>query len=149
MRISILLIFVFINNFVFSQDTTVKWLTNIDTSSYKMFYERKNIPEEAYKVIGMNNKDDIANPTDNWTPSCLVKPHQGLNWIAKDKKGHMIISVTYGAKSITTRYFYFDKEKGQLNINELTFGRKRLTFGQTVKLIKTKEFEFEEFNLDD
>jgi hypothetical protein len=96
----------------------------------------------------MDHKDDIAEPADNWTASCLSKPHQGLNWIAKDKNNHIIISVTYGAKAVITRYFYFDKDSGKLNVNELEFNRKRLSFQQTVSLIKAGEFEFEEVDLN-
>jgi hypothetical protein len=129
------------------QDTTVTWLRNIDTTTFKMLYNKRAIPKEVYQVIGMANKNDIANPADNWTPSCMASPHRGLNWIAKDKKNHLVISVTYGAKAVVTKYYYFDKEKGKLNVNELTFERKRLTFVQTTRLIKTRDFEFEEIDL--
>lgn len=133
----------------FPQDTTVTWIKNIDTSSFKMFYSKSNIPKEFYKFIGIDNKKDMANPTDKWTPSCIGKQHHRLNWIARDKNNHWVISVTYGGKGVWTNYHYFDKENGKLNINELIFNRRDLPFGQTVKEIKSGNFEFEEIDLAD
>lgn len=149
MRVLILSIFLFVKMPLFSQDTTVTWIRNIDTSSYKISYRKSNIPKEFYKFIGINRKNEIVNPSKNWTPSCISRKHYRLNWIAKDKNNHWVISVTYGGRGVFTTYQYFDKVNDKLNLNELDFGRGNFQFSQTVKYIKSGDFEFEEIDLSD
>lgn len=146
MRVLILTIFLFVKMPLFSQDTIVTWIRNIDTSSFKISYRKNNIPKEFYKYIGIYNKKEISNPRKNWSPSCILRKHYKLNWIAKDKSNHWVISVTYGGRYLGTTYHYFDREKSNLNINQMIFRKRDLTFEQAVKIIKSGNFKFEEID---
>ncbi|MGZ6490294.1 MAG: hypothetical protein ACXVDU_09895 [Bacteroidia bacterium] len=73
-----------------------------------------------------------------------------LNWVAKDSKGHCIISISHGGYSHRTLYYYFDHDKGKLNVNELLFTPRftstSVTFGTTVAKLKKGDFKFLEYS---
>ncbi|MEO8149095.1 MAG: hypothetical protein ABI723_15725 [Bacteroidia bacterium] len=133
-------------NLVLSQDTTVSWFKNIDTLSYKIYFNEDKIPKECYAVIGIYKLKEIANPDKPVTLGCVGKegvPRLKFNWIAKDNKNHIIISITSGGRGVFNHYYYFDKEKGKLNVNEIIF-RHKLTFTETIYRINSKDYELEE-----
>ena len=141
-----LIAFVLITRLLFSQDTTVTWFKNIDSLSYKLFYTKDKIPKECYAVIGIYNLKEIANSTEPYTLGCVGKkgvPGLRFNWIAIDNKKHTIISFTNGGRGVFNHYYYFDHEKGKLNVNEIIF-RHSLTFGQTVRRINLKEYRLDD-----
>jgi len=148
MKISVLIISLLTTGLSFSQDSTVTWIKNIDTLSFKMLTGKKDIPKEFYKFVEIKSLKEIANPTDEWTPSCIRTPHKKLHWIAKDKNNHWVLSVTTGGKGVFAGYYFFDKEKGKLNFNELNFRKRYMTFGQTITCIKSGQFSFDEFDPD-
>lgn len=146
---TILLILLFSTcRLLFSQDSTVTWIKNIDTSLFKMLYNKKDIPKEFYRVLNVKDINKLANPTDKYTPSCMNPIRGQLHWAAKHKN-KWVICVTYGGKGVSTKFFFLDKEKGELNINELNFPipkKSNTTFGQIVMSIKSGEYSFEEFD---
>lgn len=144
MKSVVLIVFLLISNFLFSQDTTVLWIRNIDTLAFKLSYDKQDIPKEFYKTIGISSTEQIANPSDNWTSSCMNPIHHKLEWIAKDKNNHWVISITYGGRASGINYYLFDMEKVKLNINELLIYDKYLTLGSLVNHIKAGKYEFED-----
>jgi hypothetical protein len=148
MRALTIIILLLTSRFSFSQDTTVTWIKNIDTSSFKMLYDKRDIPKEFYPVLSIEALNTIANPSEKYSPGCINPIRGQLNWIAK-QKSRWVISVTYGGKGVWTRFFFFDKENGKLNINEMNFlGPKRsdTTIREVAALIKSGQYEFEEFD---
>jgi hypothetical protein len=99
-------------------------------------------------------KSEIANPGEKYVSGCVGPsdiPHNRLNWVAKDKNNHTVVSISVGGKAHRTKFFYIDKDKGMYNINELCFGRSfkgtvNLTFGLTSNKIRAKDFEFEDYD---
>lgn len=150
MRMLILITFLLTGRLSFSQDSTVTWIKNIDSTAFKMFYNKKDIPKEFYRVLNIKDISKIANPTDKYSPGC-VNPIRGqFHWMAK-QKSRWVISVTYGGRAVSTRYYFLDKEKDSLNINEINFDvpkRGKTTFGQIVTTIKSGQYSFEEFDAD-
>ena len=148
MKICLITILLLTSRLSFSQDTTVAWIKNIDTSAFKLFYNKKQIPKEFYPVLNIEKIRKLANPSDNYSPGCTNPIRGQLHWIAK-QNNRWVISVTYGGKAVHTRYFFLDKDKGTLNINELNFNlprRGKTTFGKTVTAIKNGQYTFEEFD---
>lgn len=134
----------------FAQDSTVVWLKHIDTTDFKITYNRKFIPTVLLKYLEVSKMSEIANPGEKFVSGCVGPfdmPHKRLNWIAKDKKNHVVVSICVGGKAHRPRFFYIDKDTGKYNINELMFGNiysvvNGLTFSNTVNKIKRNEFEF-------
>ncbi len=151
MRTTALLIFFLICGRIFSQDTSVAWIKNIDTSRFEMRYDKKDIPKEFYKVLNIENINKLANPTDKYSPGCTNPIREQLHWIAKENN-RWVICITYGGRGIFTRFFFLDTDKGKLNINEMHFQtpkRNDTLFGQIVASIKSGQYEFEEFDPDE
>ncbi len=146
---NILTVALFITCRVFySQDTTVVWIKNIDTTTYKIFYKKKEIPKEFYRVLNIKDIKKLANPKDKYSPGCINPIRGQFHWMAIQKK-KWIICVTYGGKGVYTKFFFLDKDKGILNINELNFPeplKSNTTFGQVVTIIKAGQYAFEEFD---
>ena len=138
---------------LFSQDTTTTWLRNIDTADFKVYFNKKAIPADLLKYIEVDNLKEIANPGKKYVAGCVGPhgaPHMRLNWVAKDKKNHFAVSISFGGKAHATRFYYIDHDNNKTNINELSFGHSfkeaiNLSFGGATTKIKTKEFEFEEY----
>jgi hypothetical protein len=140
------IVFILTTRLLFSQDATVTWFKNIDTLSYKLFNTKDKIPKECYAVVGIYKLKEIANPDEICALGCVGKkgvPRIRLNWIAKDDKKHIIISTTTSGRGIFNHYYYFDYEKGKLNVNEIVF-RYSLTFGQTIQKTNSKEYKLEQ-----
>lgn len=145
-----ILIFTALTTKLFAQDTTVVWLKNIDTTDYKIIYNKKAIPDVLLKYMQVDKLSQIANPGEEYVSGCVGprdKPHKRLNWVAKDKNNHVVVSISVGGKAHRPRFFYIDKDKGKYNLNELMFGHSyiatnTLTFGSTSNKIKRREFEF-------
>ena len=147
-KTNITILFIAFTSLLFAQDTTVAWIKKIDSLSYKTFSDKKYIPREFYKVIGFDSITQVANPNDKWTPSCIGRQHYRLNWIAKDKINHWILSISYGGKSSSTSYYLFDKEKGKLNSNVFsTRGVKDIkTVGTLARDIRNRTIEREDID---
>ena len=145
MRLFLIITLLLTSGLSFSQDTTVTWIKNIDASSFKMLYDKKDIPKEFYRVLDIKDLKRLANPKDKYSPGCTNPIRGQLKWIAK-QKNRWVISVVYGGKGVSNCYYFLDKEKGNLNINEIKFQRRYLTFGQTVQNIKAGKYEFEEYD---
>jgi len=130
------------------QDTTVTWINNIDTNSFKLLYDKKEIPKEFYLILQMRTIKDIASANEPFQGGCTGGgkgwPSQHLNWLAVDKNNHWVLSVSHGGRGYWTDYYYFDKEKGQLNVNILMFkgniGDSGFTFEQTIPKLKARQF---------
>jgi hypothetical protein len=147
MRTLIITFFIFTNHFLFSQDTSVTWIRNIDISSFEILRNKRDIPKEFYTVLEIDDINALANPSDKYSPGCTNPIRGQLNWIA-NQKDKWIVSITYGGKGVFTRFYFFDKQNGKLNINEMSFlepKRSETTIGEVVVLINSGRFEFEEF----
>jgi hypothetical protein len=150
MRAVLIIIFLLTRGLSFSQDTTVTWIKNIDTSAFKVFYNKKDIPKEFYRVLNVKDIKKLANSTDKYSPGCRNPIRGQFHWMAI-QKNRWVISVTYGGRGVTTCYYFLDKEKGTLNINKIIFDvpkRGKTTFGQIVATIKSGQYSFDEFNPD-
>jgi hypothetical protein len=150
MKASLILILILTCGLSYSQDTSVTWIKNFDTSSFKISYNKKDIPKEFYRVLSIKRINKLANSSDKYSPGCTNPIRGQFHWMAKEKE-HWVISVTYGGKGVDTRYFFLDKDKVTLNINEMNFNlprRGKTTFGQIVTAIKGGRYEFEEFDSD-
>jgi hypothetical protein len=150
MKTLLFIIFILTSGLSFSQDTTVTWIKNIDTTAFKLLYNKKDIPKEFYRVLNVKKINKLANPTDNYSPGCTNPIRGQLHWLAK-QKNKWVICVTYGGKGVYTKFYFLDKDKGTLNINVLNFPRPKksnTTFGQIVTTIKSGQYSFEEFDQD-
>lgn len=146
MRALTIIILLLTSRISFSQDTNVTWIKNIDTYAFKLLYDKRDIPKEFYSVLSIEDLNTIANPSEEYSPGCTNPIRGQLNWIAK-QKSRWIISITYGGKGVCNRFFFFDKDNGELNINEMNFlGPKKsgTTIREVVTLIKSGQYEFEE-----
>jgi hypothetical protein len=157
---NIFAILILLTTDLFSQDTTVTWLRNIDTTDFGMYFNKKTIPKDLLKYIEVDNLNEIANPGKEYSAGCVRQhgtPYKRLNWIAKDHKNHLVVSISHGGKFHRTCFYYLDRDNKKTNINELSFGHRfsttiNLNFGATTVKIKRKEFEFEEYyepNIDE
>lgn len=147
MRTIFLILFLLTIEFSFSQDTTVTWLNNIDTSSFQIFYKKKNIPVYFYSIIGIKNKKDIASSNKSYQTGCVGRhglPRKRLNWLAQDNNNHWVLSVSYGGFAHGTKYFFINKDNGKLNVNCFHFfgtpNYNDLTFGATIYRLKARQF---------
>ena len=139
---------------LFAQDTGAVWLRNIDTLEFKILYNKKAIPTELLKYIEVNKLNEIANLDEKFISGCVGSssiPHTRVNWVAKDKKNHYAVSISFGGYAHKTRFYYLDNDKKKININELFFGNSYtlttgLTFGSTTKKINNGEFQFFEWD---
>ena len=146
MKTKLLILFLLTTKFLFSQDTTVTWINNIDTNSFKVCFKKRCIPKEFYSIINVDNSKDIANAKKKYQTGCVGHglPHHRLNWLAKDKNNHWVLSISYGGLHNRTDYFFIDKEKGKININCFNLRLSRncnqfdLSFGNTITRIKAK-----------
>ena len=131
---------------LFAQDTTVTWLNNIDTSAFTISYDKKRIPEELYPAIGIKSLRDIANPGKRYRRGCVGGarlPNKRLNWMASDKNNHWILSVSYGGYACGTKFYFIDKDSGQLNTNIMYFTCRepgKLTLGKLIPELNAKRF---------
>jgi hypothetical protein len=147
MKTSLIIILLLLSRLSFSQDTTVTWIKNIDTSSFKIIYNKKSIPKEFYRILEIKKIEELANSTDKYTPSCKGLIRGQFHWMAR-QKDYWVISVTYGGKTVGTRYLFLDKNESKLNINEINFNLPRFgmtSFGQIVSEIRLGQYEFEKF----
>lgn len=146
MRSTLLILCLIADEQLFAQDTTVTWLFNIDTSAYAIYFDKKQIPQELYSVIGIESTKDIANPGRAYQRGCEgngVLPRQRLNWIASDTSNHWIISVSYGGRASGTKFYFIDKDSGRLNSNILYFKRyqaEKLTLDAIIPLLQSRQF---------
>ena len=150
MKTLLLITFILTSGLSFSQDTTVTWIKNIDTTAFKLLYNKKDIPKEFCRVLNVKDINKLANPTDKYSPGCINPIRGQLHWLAKHKN-KWVICVTYGGKGVYTKFFFLDKDKGTLNINELNFPepkKSNTTFGEIVTTIKSGQYSFEEFDQD-
>jgi hypothetical protein len=117
-------------------------------------FTKKAIPSDLLNYIQVDKLKEIANPNEKFTSGCVGSfgiPRIRVNWVAKDKKNHFVISISFGGKAHRTCFYYVDKDSKKTNINELYFGNRyhaltSLTFGATTKIIKAKEFRFLEYD---
>jgi hypothetical protein len=97
-----------------------------------------NFPAKSIEVETLETKFNIDSSSGQF------------HWMANQKK-RWVIGVTYGGKGLFTRYYFLDKEKGNLNINELNFAVPKggkATFGQIATAIKNGQFTNEKFDPD-
>ncbi len=135
-------------NTAFSQDTTVTWINNIDTNAYKVCFKKRCIPKEFYSIINIKKSTDIANANKDYQTGCVGHglPLHRLNWLAKDKNNHWVLSISNGGLVQETCYFFIDKEKGKININCFNLRLSRnceqfdFPFGSAIIRIKEKLF---------
>ncbi len=128
-----------------SQDTTVTWLTNINVAEFKIAYKKRAIPREFYDVIGIDHLRDIASAHRPYRQGCIANglPGHRLNWLAKDDKGHWVLSVSFGGRGHNTKYIFIDHDKNKKNINGFYFlGEKchDLVLSEMVSKIKSHEY---------
>lgn len=148
MRNLILILFVLINSYLFSQDTTVTWISNIDTSAFKIYYDKKYIPIEFYSIIRISNLKEIYNSGKRFktgNPFVQDKLIRRFNWLAVDKSKHWVLSVTYKSRGYGTSYFYIDKEKKEyIIVNCFGFlglpNYNELKFHETLERLKSRQF---------
>ncbi|MGZ3862890.1 MAG: hypothetical protein ACXVPN_10800 [Bacteroidia bacterium] len=127
-----------------SQDTTVAWLNNIDTATFKIYYKKGSIPKDFYTFVGIDNLSEIVSANKPYRKGCLGSlPGQRLNWLAKDNRGHWVLSVSFGGRAPGTKYLYIDHEKNIYNINGFWFlddDRNNLTLGGALRKIKSGQY---------
>lgn len=107
--------------FLLAQDTTVTWMYTIDPATFTVQYDKKNIPEEFFSILGVESVSDIANPGKPYQKRCTSVrdlPHKRLNWIASDSTNHWVLSISYGGRGSGTLFYFIDKENGKLNTNQ-------------------------------
>ena len=150
----ILLLLTVLTTRLFAQDTNAVWLKNIDTLDFKIVCNKKAIPTDLLKYIEVDKLKEIANPNEKFISGCVGSfdiPHKRINWVAKDKKNHFVVSISFGGRAHRTCFYYVDNDGKKTNINELYFGNSyasltALTFGSTTNKIRTKEFKFLEYD---
>ncbi|MCW3084070.1 MAG: hypothetical protein JWP12_1436 [Bacteroidetes bacterium] len=146
MKAFFLIIFLFTIQLLYSQDTTVTWLNNIDTTAFQLHYNKKAIPKELYPLIKIDKAKDIASADGLYQAGCVGSglPRRRLNWIAKDTNNHWVLSISHGGYSSGTEYYFIDRSKGTLNVNCFTFygstNFNDLSFGSTIPLLKARKF---------
>lgn len=132
----------------FSQDTTVAWIQNMDTASFKMFYNKKDIPKKFYEILGIENIGKIADPTDNYSPGCTNPIRAQLHWIAK-QKNRWVFFITYGSSAVSDKLYFIDLDNHKVNVNLVRlpgkYKRDSFHFGQLVALINSGLYEFEDY----
>jgi hypothetical protein len=145
MRTLILTISLFVNIFLFSQNSTGNWINRIDTSLYTLRYRAIDIPIDFYTIIGINGLKEIANANDSFERGCTGSlPHKRINWIANDSNNHWILSVSYGGRGSGTEYYFIDKVRSNLNVNQLYFygpDSETLTLSLIAIRIRAKQFD--------
>ena len=91
----------------FSQTGSKAWLDTIDTHSFRVYKNKNKVPEEFLKALDIESKRKIANPYGHFRKGCTgFGKSRRLNWIAKDKNNHSIISISHGGRSYGTEYYY-------------------------------------------
>ena len=145
MRTLILLIFILTSGLLFSQDTSVTWMNKIDTATFKMFYNKESIPKDFYKIIGIDKQSEIVSANKPYRHGCLGGlPGHRLNWLAKDKNNHWVLSISFGGRANGTKYLFIDSAKGKLNVNGFRFYENQmgrdLTFGGTLLELKKGQY---------
>lgn len=131
--------------FSFAQDTSVTWINNIDTTTFKIFYSRKSIPKDFYKIIGISKRGDIVSAHKAYQKGCVNRGRASkrLNWLAKDNNNHWVLSISYGGRASGTKYIYIDCNKDGLNINGFYFTgghHNNYSLGQTITKLKEGQF---------
>lgn len=135
---------------LYGQDTSVSWVRNIDTVQFKNFYHKKLIPKQLVQYLTDKGLKDIANPGEKYRSGCVGPrslPAYRLNWIAKDKHNHLIISIASGGWAHGTLFYCIDKEKGRININEIILEHQSTnwTLTEVASALRKRQFVFETY----
>jgi len=137
-----LLVFLFVNVQLLhaQQSITNSWLKNIDTSSYKVYYKKKFVSRKIISAIDMK-KSWIAEPDGKFSAGCTGSgKRKRLNWVAKDKNGHVILSISYGGIASGISYYFIDSDSGNLNVNKLNIPGSNNSFVDVVDKIKSMNY---------
>ncbi|MGV3612349.1 MAG: hypothetical protein ACO1N0_15430 [Fluviicola sp.] len=129
----------------FSQDGTVTWLQNADSSEFKLFYHKNHLPKAFYRVDGIDPKK-LANAKDFYSPGCTNPVRGQLNWVAK-KENKWVICLTKGSSAVMTIVYFLDKETEKLKAYSTTRPVNReITFAEFMSLLKSGERKLEELD---
>lgn len=80
-----------------------------DTLNYKVTRAKIKIPKETFSIIGIESLSDIAGRFGFFSKTCTgFGKFKKLNWLATDKKGHYIFSISSGGRGYNTAVYYFD-----------------------------------------
>lgn len=136
MKYLILFLFIFNSHFLFAQqDTTGAWFKNIDTLSYKVYFSKMYVPAQIISAIDMKKKF-IAGPNGKFSSGCTGKGKKlRLNWVAKNEKGHFVVSISYGGIVSGTYYYFVESNNGELNLIRLNISGGANSFSAVVKKI--------------
>ena len=123
----------------FSQDITVNWIQNLDSTEFKLFYHKRELPRAFYRIQGIKTPNKIASAADSYSPGCTNPVRGQLNWGAKCGK-NWVICVTRGSNAVSTIIYFLDYDTGKLRAYSTTeWSRRDITFGQIIQLLKTGE----------
>ncbi|WP_430402973.1 hypothetical protein [Fluviicola sp.] len=146
MRVALLFFLLLNTGNSFSQDTTVAWIQNLDTTSFKMFYNKKKIPKKFYEILGVKSIGEIANPKDNYSPSCVGSFRGQLHWIAK-QENRWVFFITRGSSAVCDMLYFIDLDNHKVNANLVrlpgTYTRNSFHFRELVAFINSGLYEFE------
>ncbi len=141
-----IVLFLVVGKFLLAQDTTVTWMYDLDPATFTIHYDKKDIPEEFFSILGVESASDIANPGKPYQKGCTSRralPHKRLNWIASDSNNHWVLSISYGGRGSGTMFYFIDKETGKLNSNQFHLQKtmpEKLTLADSFKEIKAKRY---------
>ena len=122
------------------QSITNSWLKNIDTISYKVYYKKKFVSRKIIATIDMK-KSWIAEPNGRFRAGCTGKgKSKRLNWVAKDKNGHIILSISHGGLASGISYYFIDSDSGSLNANKLEISGRNNSFVDVVDKIQSLDY---------
>lgn len=80
-----------------------------DTLNYNVTRAKRKIPKESISFIGIESKREIAGRFGIFSKTCTgIGKFKKLNWLATDKKGHYIFSISSGGRAYNTAVYYFD-----------------------------------------
>ncbi|MNV00555.1 hypothetical protein D3C71_907210 [compost metagenome] len=148
MRVTLLFFLLLNTGNSFSQDSTVAWIQNMDTTSFKMFYHKKKIPKKFYEILNIKKISQVANPGDDYSPGCTNPIRSQLHWIAK-QKNRWVLFMTYGSSAVSDRLYFIDLDNDKVNVNLVRlpgkYERDSFHFGQLVALINSGLYRLEDY----
>jgi hypothetical protein len=139
MKIVLIIVLTLATKLLFSQDTSATWINKIEKLSFKVYHGKRHIRKEMFSSIGIERKIEIARRYGYFSKGCRGLRHKRLNWLAKDKDDHYILSISNGGRFYGTRYFFMEYNKEKLKVEELLIaGDLKMTFTEMVNVIKAR-----------
>lgn len=129
---------------LFSQDTILNRIKNINPKDFTVYKRKKDIPLEYLKYLPIKDLRQIANPGKHFNTNYAdtSQPQNGLNWVALDKNNRMVISISNGGYFIATYFYYICKLKDDIYTYNLEIPHKfEVIKGKYLALPPSTSFE--------